>query len=148
MLGAAPPRLFRVAERNFRCDLSGNCWCAEETAKLPMPAAGDDCLCRECLRKAASGGATVIANVTRTRRKHRASTRTGLLVAALHEALSAILLLRAYAGQRCGYTDLQMQLHLRRPREQQQIAVEIPDDKIARAPRFCLSVCTKLAPAG
>ncbi|MGT2503829.1 cysteine-rich CWC family protein [Bradyrhizobium guangxiense] len=37
----------------FACDLSGNCWCAEETAKLPMPVAGEDCLCRECLRKAA-----------------------------------------------------------------------------------------------
>ncbi|WP_100178173.1 cysteine-rich CWC family protein [Bradyrhizobium nitroreducens] len=38
----------------FACDLSGNCWCAEETAKLPMPIEGEDCLCRECLRKAAA----------------------------------------------------------------------------------------------
>ncbi|WP_246800340.1 cysteine-rich CWC family protein [Bradyrhizobium sp. ERR14] len=37
----------------FSCDLSGTCWCAEETAKLPMPVEGEDCLCRECLRKAA-----------------------------------------------------------------------------------------------
>ncbi|KAA0075192.1 hypothetical protein [Tardiphaga sp. P9-11] len=37
----------------FGCDLSGNCWCAEETAKLPMPTTGGDCLCRDCLRKAA-----------------------------------------------------------------------------------------------
>jgi HAD superfamily hydrolase (TIGR01509 family) len=37
----------------FTCDLSGTCWCAEETARLPMPAEGGDCLCRECLRKAA-----------------------------------------------------------------------------------------------
>jgi len=37
----------------FGCDLSGNCWCAEETARLPMPVEGEDCLCRECLRKAA-----------------------------------------------------------------------------------------------
>lgn len=38
----------------FGCDLSGNCWCAEEPAKLPMPATGGDCLCRDCLRKAAA----------------------------------------------------------------------------------------------
>jgi hypothetical protein len=34
----------------FGCDPSGNCWCAEETAKLPMPTTGGDCLCRDCLR--------------------------------------------------------------------------------------------------
>jgi hypothetical protein len=38
----------------FGCDLSGQCWCAEENAKLPMPLKGEDCLCRACLRKAAS----------------------------------------------------------------------------------------------
>ena len=38
----------------FGCDLSGNCGCAEETARLPMPVKGEDCLCRECLRKAAA----------------------------------------------------------------------------------------------
>ncbi|WP_246775156.1 cysteine-rich CWC family protein [Bradyrhizobium diazoefficiens] len=37
----------------FGCDLSGKCWCAEEAAKLPMPAKGEDCLCRACLREAA-----------------------------------------------------------------------------------------------
>ncbi|HEX9211758.1 MAG TPA: cysteine-rich CWC family protein [Bradyrhizobium sp.] len=37
----------------FGCDLSGKCWCAEETARLLMPVRGEDCLCRECLRKAA-----------------------------------------------------------------------------------------------
>lgn len=41
----------------FGCDLSGQCWCAEETAKLPMPFKGEDCLCRECLRKAAAEAA-------------------------------------------------------------------------------------------
>jgi ribosomal protein S14 len=41
----------------FGCDLSGNCWCAEETARLPMPVKGEDCLCRECLRKAAAEAA-------------------------------------------------------------------------------------------
>jgi hypothetical protein len=25
----------------------------EETARLPMPAAGEDCMCRDCLRKMA-----------------------------------------------------------------------------------------------
>jgi hypothetical protein len=33
--------------------MPGPCWCAEETARLPMPVDGEDCLCRECLRKAA-----------------------------------------------------------------------------------------------
>ncbi|MCX7306724.1 MAG: hypothetical protein NTZ72_01700 [Afipia sp.] len=34
----------------FSCDLSGQCWCAAETAKLPMPVSGEDCLCLNCLR--------------------------------------------------------------------------------------------------
>jgi hypothetical protein len=38
----------------FSCDLSGQCWCAAEAAVLPMPVAGEDCLCRDCLRKAAA----------------------------------------------------------------------------------------------
>ena len=42
----------------FGCDLSGNCWCAEETAKLPMPTTGGDCLCRDCLRAKAAAHAT------------------------------------------------------------------------------------------
>lgn len=37
----------------FTCDLSGHCWCMDETAKLPMPAEGEDCLCQACLRAAA-----------------------------------------------------------------------------------------------
>jgi hypothetical protein len=41
----------------FGCDLSGNCWCAEEPAKLPMPTTGGDCLCRDCLREAAAAHA-------------------------------------------------------------------------------------------
>ncbi|WP_431201287.1 cysteine-rich CWC family protein [Bradyrhizobium betae] len=41
----------------FGCDLSGKCWCAEETARLPMPVKGEDCLCRDCLRKAAAEAA-------------------------------------------------------------------------------------------
>ncbi|MHB8271292.1 cysteine-rich CWC family protein [Bradyrhizobium sp.] len=38
----------------FSCSLSGECWCDAETARLPMPVSGEDCLCRECLRKAAA----------------------------------------------------------------------------------------------
>jgi hypothetical protein len=37
--------------------MPGPCWCAEETARLPMPVEGEDCLCRDCLRKAAALGA-------------------------------------------------------------------------------------------
>jgi hypothetical protein len=37
----------------FTCNLAGPCWCADETARFPMPDAGEDCLCRDCLRKAA-----------------------------------------------------------------------------------------------
>ena len=43
-----------VAEPNSSASLPGTCWCAEETARLPMPAEGRDCLCRECLRKMAN----------------------------------------------------------------------------------------------
>jgi len=39
----------------FTCDLSGHCWCAEETVKLPMPREGGDCLCPACLRASAHG---------------------------------------------------------------------------------------------
>ncbi|WP_442935637.1 hypothetical protein [Nitrobacter sp. NHB1] len=42
----------------FGCELSGNCWCAEETARLPMPTQGGDCLCRDCLRKAAGAASS------------------------------------------------------------------------------------------
>jgi hypothetical protein len=35
----------------FTCGLGGSCWCAEEAASLPLPVDGEDCLCRECLRR-------------------------------------------------------------------------------------------------
>jgi len=38
----------------FGCDLSGHCWCMDETAKLPMPVEGEDCLCPACLRAEAN----------------------------------------------------------------------------------------------
>lgn len=38
----------------FSCDLSVTCWCAAETARLPMPTGNADCLCPDCLCKAAA----------------------------------------------------------------------------------------------
>jgi hypothetical protein len=42
----------------FECGAGGSgggCWCMDETARMPMPAApGDDCLCPACLRAALS----------------------------------------------------------------------------------------------
>jgi hypothetical protein len=37
----------------FSCTGNESCWCAQESARLPMPRADEDCLCRDCLRKAA-----------------------------------------------------------------------------------------------
>jgi hypothetical protein len=37
----------------FRCNLSGSCWCRDEAFRLPMPVDGGDCLCPDCLRKLA-----------------------------------------------------------------------------------------------
>jgi hypothetical protein len=34
----------------FTCNLNGECWCAAETTKLPMPVNDEDCLCQNCLR--------------------------------------------------------------------------------------------------
>lgn len=45
----------------FGCDLSGNCWCMDEPAKLPLPTTGSDCLCRDCLREAAAAHARATA---------------------------------------------------------------------------------------
>jgi len=43
----------------FECGLSADCWCAAEPYRVPMTRArggdcGADCLCRACLREAAS----------------------------------------------------------------------------------------------
>jgi len=40
----------------FDCGLGGDCWCAAEPFRLPMPdsAAAADCLCPTCLRAAAA----------------------------------------------------------------------------------------------
>jgi hypothetical protein len=42
----------------FECGLSGECWCADESFRMPLPTGTQDCLCPTCLRKAAeSAGA-------------------------------------------------------------------------------------------
>lgn len=39
----------------FACGLSAECWCAAESYRLPMTKALlEDCLCPDCLRKAAA----------------------------------------------------------------------------------------------
>jgi hypothetical protein len=38
----------------FGCNPLGECWCKEETLRLPLPLADEDCLCRDCLRMAAA----------------------------------------------------------------------------------------------
>ncbi len=40
----------------FDCQSGGDCWCAAEPVRLPVPIAGskEDCVCRDCLRAAAS----------------------------------------------------------------------------------------------
>jgi len=38
----------------FACDPTGDCWCKHEDVPLPLPAAGETCLCVDCLRAAAS----------------------------------------------------------------------------------------------
>jgi len=53
---AAPARQIACARCGtvFECAQAGECWCAAEPFRLPMPdAAGEDCLCPACLRKAA-----------------------------------------------------------------------------------------------
>jgi hypothetical protein len=38
---------------DFSCGLSGECWCASMSVRLPLPGdASEDCLCPSCLRKA------------------------------------------------------------------------------------------------
>jgi hypothetical protein len=43
----------------FGCNLSGQCWCMDEAYRLPMPSDGGDCLCPDCLHKAAAHAADV-----------------------------------------------------------------------------------------
>jgi hypothetical protein len=40
---------------DFDCSLAGNCWCAAEPYRLPMPdSPAEDCLCQACLKAAAA----------------------------------------------------------------------------------------------
>jgi hypothetical protein len=42
----------------FDCGAGADhCWCADEAFRLPMPKAGEDCLCPACLRAAADAAA-------------------------------------------------------------------------------------------
>jgi cysteine-rich CWC protein len=57
----AQPRRLACARcgASFDCGLGGDCWCAAEPYRLPMPASqpasdAEDCLCPACLRKAAA----------------------------------------------------------------------------------------------
>jgi len=45
----------------FTCSLSGPCWCSDEDFRMAMPLDGSDCLCPDCLRKAAARAASVAA---------------------------------------------------------------------------------------
>jgi hypothetical protein len=56
MTGALPPARTLSCERCgsvFSCTLVGDCWCMDESVRLPLPSAGGDCLCPACLRSAA-----------------------------------------------------------------------------------------------
>ena len=51
-----PPRQVACSRcgAEFTCTQSEACWCNEEAIRLPMPRGGEDCLCADCLRKAAA----------------------------------------------------------------------------------------------
>jgi hypothetical protein len=53
--GKPTPRRLACANcgTEFNCDPAGDCWCKEESLRVPMPATGEDCLCPKCLRKLA-----------------------------------------------------------------------------------------------
>jgi hypothetical protein len=38
----------------FACEPAGDCWCKDVEVRLPIPAAGEGCLCAACLRQAAA----------------------------------------------------------------------------------------------
>jgi hypothetical protein len=55
----APRRLACSAcGTEFSCGKSSDCWCADESFRLPLPADAGDCLCPDCLRKLAVQAAT------------------------------------------------------------------------------------------
>jgi hypothetical protein len=54
---STPPRRLACARCGtaFDCGLGGECWCAAEPYRMPLADAdeNEDCLCPNCLRKAA-----------------------------------------------------------------------------------------------
>jgi hypothetical protein len=48
----------------FTCGLSATCWCADESFRLPMPGDNADCLCPDCLRRAAARAAEQLRSDT------------------------------------------------------------------------------------
>ncbi|WP_291691981.1 hypothetical protein [Bradyrhizobium sp.] len=52
--GSLTPRRLACTKcgTEFTCTRDEACWCADESIRLPMPVAGEDCLCRACLRQA------------------------------------------------------------------------------------------------
>jgi hypothetical protein len=62
-LGTSPSRRLACAGcgAEFGCNLSGPCWCMDEDFRMPMPSDGGDCLCPDCLRKAAADAASAAA---------------------------------------------------------------------------------------
>jgi hypothetical protein len=51
-----PPRRAACARCGaaLSCEPAGDCWCKHVEVRLPMPVAGEGCLCATCLREAAS----------------------------------------------------------------------------------------------
>lgn len=53
MSAATPPATIRCTKCGaaFACEPAGECWCKDETIRLPLPADGTaSCLCPKCLR--------------------------------------------------------------------------------------------------
>jgi hypothetical protein len=68
MTDAAPsPPTRRLAcsrcGKAFECGLAGDCWCATEPYRLPLTNAAEieDCLCPDCLRRAAQAAGGTFA---------------------------------------------------------------------------------------
>ena len=50
-----PPRIACArCGATFACEPAGDCWCKHEEVRVPIPGAGETCLCPDCLRMAAA----------------------------------------------------------------------------------------------